>query len=266
MPLDCYQLDLFFFFTSTFFNRKNFSFKKKDIPALVGLIIFVFFMDVFRFVGLQFVPGSYAALLATLSPFLAAFFSYYIYQEKITLKKLGAIMLGVIAVVPIIIQNLQNCTDCSQWQLCIGYGALFISTVGVVVRSYFLKNLVDIKGYAIPMILGMTFVSAGAVSFLISILTETWNPIPIQSISKILPFIFFIMIFYNLLAQSLFAYLVKKYPITLITFFMLSTPLITAFFYWIFYGVNVNTLFIFSCILLTAAFVLFSYACVQHKN
>ena len=114
------------------------------------------------------------------------------------------------------------------------------------------------------MILGMTFVTAGAVSFLISVLTETWNPLPIQSISKILPFIFFIMVFYNLLAQSLFAYLVKKYPITLITFFMLSTPLITAFFYWIFYGVSVNALFIFSCVLLTGAFVLFNQE--EHKE
>lgn len=240
-------------------SKEKLTFNKKDFPTLIGLIIFVFFMDVFRFVGLQYVASSYGALLSTLSPFMAALFSYYLYKEKLNVKKLAALTLGVGAVLPVIIQSLRSCTDCTSWQLAIGYGALTISTAAVVIRSYFLKNLVGARNYSISFILGMTYLCVGSIALGISLATESWNPIPTDNIMQVAPYILFILISYSLLAQPLFAYLMKKYSVTLVTFFILSTPLITAGYNWLFYGIKVGIPFLLACVGVGVAFILFNH-------
>ncbi len=231
----------------------------KDLPALLGLIFFVFCMDGLRFFGLQYVGSSYAALLSTLSPFIAAFLSYWLYNEAITWKKIAAFCLGVLAVLPLIIKNLQTCSTCSQLELALGYSALLISTIGVVVRSYFLKDLVDKRNYTISFILGLTFLATGFICLVISLVSETWNPIPAHNLSTVIPLVIFLLLFYSLMAQPLYAHLMKKYPITLVTFFILTTPVITALINWAFYGVTVGWPFGFSCALLGVAFVIFNH-------
>ena len=138
---------LIFLTGSYLFDRKNFRLERSALKPLLGLIIFVFFMDVFRLCGLSFVSASYAALVNTLSPFIAALLAYKLSGEPLTLKKLGSIALGVIAVAPLIVQTFTTCTSCTSLELFLGYGALFISTTSVVVRTFFLKNL--IKSYEI---------------------------------------------------------------------------------------------------------------------
>ena len=239
------------------FDRERFSLKKSAFKSLLGLITFVFFMDVFRLCGLNYVSASYAALVNTLSPFIAALLAYKITGEPLTLKKLGAITLGVIAVIPLIAKTFTVCTECTTLQLFLGYSALLISTTSVVVRTFFLKDLVDVKKYPIYFILGLSFLAVGAVSLCCSLFFETWNPLPITPSIKLIKLIGFLLIAYSLCGQPLYAYLVKKYPITLITFFMLSTPIITAALNWFFYGYQIDMIFIFSCITLAVAFLLF---------
>ena len=240
-----------------FFDRKNFFIKKDGLKSLIGLITFVFFMDVFRFVGLNYVSSSYGALLSTLSPFIASLFAWHVYDEKLTKKKIMALCLGSAAVLPIVISNLTAPIVESKWLIMIGYGALFISTTSVVIRTFFLKDLVDIKKYNISMILGITFTCVGTASLIISGICEQWNPIPCTNIYSILPHIIGIMILYNIFAQPLYAYLVKKYPVTLVTFFMFATPLITVLLNYFLYNQPIQMIFIFSCILLAGAFFIF---------
>ena len=240
-----------------FFDRKHFFIKKDALKSLLGLIVFVFFMDVFRFVGLSYVPSSYSALLSTLSPFVAALFAWHLYQESLTLQKILALVLGACAVLPLVVSNLTHAAAGSRAIIAIGYGALFISTTSVVIRTFFLKDLIDIKKYNTYFILGITFLSAGLLSLCCSLCVESWNPIPCDNLTMVVPYILLLMFIYNIFAQPLYAALVKKYSITLITFFMFSTPLITAFLNKVLYGQQIPTIFVFSCFMLSGAFVLF---------
>ncbi len=94
-------------------------------------------------------------------------------------------------------------------------------------------------------------------SFFVSLGSESWNPIPLENIAIIAPILLFIFITHNLIAQPLYGYLIKKYPVTLVTFATLITPLTSASLSYFFYGQAIGFIFIFSLISLMVAFFFF---------
>lgn len=90
-----------------------------------------------------------------------------------------------------------------------------------------------------------------------SLCTETWNPIPVENIPVVAPIIFWIFISHNIIAQPLLGYLIKKYPVTLIAFASLVTPITSALLDYFLYGQKIGYVFIFSLITLIIAFRLF---------
>ena len=240
------------------FDRKNFTFKRKYWPTFAGIALFYFGMDSFRFVALQFIPSSHGALIACLSPFIAALMATFFFKEKFTTKKMFALCLGFIGVLPLIISNLGNGVENNSCLLLIvGYIIMFIAVISAVTGTFFLKKLIDVDKCSIYMSLGVALFFAGLISLIVSLLFETWNPIPVTDIATVLPIILFLFITHNLISQPLYGYLVKKYPVTLITFATLVTPVTTSALGFFLYGTNIGYPFGFALITLIIAFSIF---------
>ena len=245
----------FLFLTGVyFFDRKSFFFKSKFLPTIIGVAFFFFAMDSFRFVGLQYIPSAHAALINSLSPFIAALLATLVFKEAFTLKKLFALCLGFAGVLPLIIENIQgSLVDGLQAQLLGGYAAVFASMISGVLGTFFLKKLLDKGQYSIYMSLGMALFFGG----LLSLSLETWTPIPVTDIATVFPIIMFLFVTHNLLSQPLYGYLVRKYPVTLITFATLITPLTACLIGHCFYNQKVGFTFIGAVLSLMVAFYIF---------
>lgn len=241
------------------FDRKKWYIASRLVPALAGLAFFFFLMDSFRFVALQYVPSAHGALINSLSPFIAALFANLVFKKKFSLKKLIALCIGFFGVLPIIVQNVlsSQVTETSSFYLAGGYAALLVSTISAVVGSFFLKQLVDKEHFSILMALGIAQGIGGLVSLVISLLFEPWNPVPVTHLETVAPIILFLFVSHNLIAQPLYGYLVKKYPVTLVAFATLISPLVSCALGYFLYSQPIDYVFIFSLVTLMSSFYLF---------
>ncbi len=251
---------LIFMAGTYFFARKKFYLSSRLLPAIAGVTFFFFLMDSFRLIALRTIPSSHGALVNSLSPFIAALFANLVFKERFTLKKLIALCIGFFGVLPLILQNLlltPVTLTCSPLTQLGGYATLLVSSLSAVVGSFFLKQLVDREKYPIFMSIGIPLFLGGVLALICSLVLEPWNPIPVTNMSVALPLIAVLLVTHNLIAQPLFGYLVKKYPVTLVTFATLITPLATAVLGRCLYGQEIGYVFIFSLITLLASFYLF---------
>ena len=247
---------LIFLAGAYWFNKKEFVFKPNCLSLFTGISFFYFLMDALRFVSLKQIPSSHAALVSALSPFVAALIACWFFKEKFPLKKTIALCLGFFGVLPLIIENVSHSDiNCSISHLLGGYVAMLISVISAVVATFIFKRL--IKHYSVSLILGMTLFFGGVMSLVVSLISENWNPVPLEHIAVVAPIILFIFITHNLIAQPLYGYLVKKYPVTLITFATLVTPLTSAALGYFLYGQAIGFTFVFSLFTLMGAFFLF---------
>lgn len=239
-------------------NKKEFVFKRHCIPLFIGIAFFYFIMDVFRLISLKQIPSSHGALISALSPFVAALIAYGFFKESFSIKKVAALCLGFFGVLPLIIENVMNTdTNASVFELLGGYAAMFICIVSAVVATFIFKRLVTVSHYSVYLILGVAVFFGGIMSLICSLTTETWNPVPVENIEVVAPLILFLFVTHNLIAQPLYGYLVRKYPVTLITFATLVTPLTSALLGYFLYKQAIGFIFVFSLIALMIAFFLF---------
>ncbi len=237
-------------------NKKEFIFKRNCVFLFISMAFFYFLMDALRCVSLQHIPSSHAALISALSPFVAASIAYGFFKEKFPFKKLFALCLGFLGVLPLIIENVSRSNvNCSVFHLLGGYAAMLISVLSAVVGTFIFKRLV--AHYSVSFVLGIALVFGGIMSLVVSLISEVWNPLPIQNVALVAPILLFIFITHNLIAQPLYGYLVKKYPVTLITFATLITPLTSAVLGYFLYAQAIGYTFIFSLITLIVSFFLF---------
>lgn len=247
---------LIFIAGAYFLNKKEFVLKPKTVPLFIGISFFYFLMDALRLVSLKQIPSSHAALMSVLSPFVAALIAFSFFKEKFPLKKCFALCLGFFGVLPLIIENIVHSGGSySPYSLVSGYLAMLMSVIAAVVATFIYKRLLAF--YSLYLILGVAVFFGGIMSLAISLVSENWNPVPVENAILIAPVILFIFITHNLIAQPLYGYLVKKYPVTLVTFATLITPLTSAALGYFLYGQAIGCIFFFSLITLMVAFFLF---------
>jgi drug/metabolite transporter (DMT)-like permease len=239
-----------------FFNKEHFYIKKEHAPYIFGYSIIIFLMDALRLKALSLIISSNTAFVATLSPFIAAFFSWYFFKERFSNFKIVALFMGVVGVFPLLITNFKTPTaDISA--LIVGYGSILISTVCFVLAGVLSKTLISKKQCPFFMVVGLGMLGAGTFATVLSLLTETWNPLPIFELWPAVKLISYLFITHSLIAYPLYNYLMQIYPITLVAFAQLTVPFFTAFLSFVFLGETVEPVFFVSLFILTTSLWLF---------
>jgi|GEM_PF-1426747 len=234
--------------------------KRKTIPLFAGLALFYFLMDAFRFISLKYVPASHAALLSSLTPFITALVAHLMFKEVFPFKKLAALFLGLVAVLPLMIQNLQRSTAPSaetSFQVVTGYAAMLVCVLSIVFAVFLLKEILEKEKYPVIFSMGTALFFGGCASCIVSFFLEPWNPLPLRNPQETVPLILFIFVTHNMISQPLYGYLVRKYPVTLVTFASLVTPITSAILSFFLYDQPIGYTFTFSVVTLAAAFFLF---------
>lgn len=237
-------------------DRSNFIIKKEWIPLLSFYSVGILIMDSFRMFGLKHIPSSNAAIIATTAPFIAAFFSWWILKEKMTKKKIFALLVGFFGVMPLLFKHLTMPCD-SLYYIVLSYFAIFISTIGFVGCGMISRMLIKEKEAPFFMVIGTVMTSGGILALIASLLTETWNPVPITNLPALLFPLIYLMITHSLIAYPLYSYLVQIYPITLVAFAQLTTPFFTALLSYFFFNETISWPFFVSLAILSGSLALF---------
>lgn len=219
-------------------HRESFTFQKKHIWQLFRLALFnIYLTNVFEFWGLQYLTSVKTCFIYSLSPFLSALFSYFIFSEKMNWKKWIGLSVGLGGLSPILFTQSPNEELAGQffifsWAELAVMGAAVCSVYGWIL----LRQLVKDGGYSPIMANGLSMLVGGVFSLIHSLAVENWNPVPVLEFTPYLECVILLIVISNLVCYNLYGALLKRFSATFMSFAGFTTPIFTAIFGWIFLG------------------------------
>jgi drug/metabolite transporter (DMT)-like permease len=230
------------------FRRRDLSLKKHQLfPLILFAISAVYLTNIFEFWGLQYLTAAKACFIYSLSPFLAALFSYFQFKERITSKKLLGLIIGFVGFVPVLLsqsgaEQLLGGVSFLSWAEI----ALIIATVTSVYGWILLRKLGKDEGMSPLMTNGTSMFLGGIFALLHSLFTEEWHPLPVTNYLGFFQGVFLMIIISNLICYNLYGWLLKRFTATFLSFAGLTTPLFAAFFGWLILSETVSWTFFIS--------------------
>ncbi len=236
-----------------FMYRHLFVIKREHYLRLFSLAFFnIYLTNVMEFWGLQYLTASKTCFVYSLSPFLAAFFSFLVFHERLTKRKWLGLLVGFAGFFPILLMQSPSEELLGGWWI-FSWAELAV-LVAAAASAYgwiILRQLVRENGYPAPLVNGWSMLVGGLLALLHSRASEGWHPFPVSDYEPFFYAVIALIIVSNLLAYNLYGFLLKRFSATFLSFAGFCTPLVTALFGWAFINETISWGF-FGC-----AFVVF---------
>lgn len=240
-------------------NKQKFNFDKKTWLRIFLLgFLNIYLTNVLEFWGLKYLTSFKTCFIYSLSPFFSALFCYFLFSEKLTMKKWMGLLIGFAGFIPI----LMNQTSVEQetghflifsWaEISVMFATIF-SVYGWILLMQLVKDskLSPLTANGSSMLLGGTF------ALIQSILVESWDPLPVSNFAIYVECTLLLIVVSNLICYNLYGTLLKRYSATFISFAGLTTPLFTALYGWVFLGEVVTWPFYISFFIVLFGLIIF---------
>ncbi len=223
-------------------------------PILGFSMTGIFLTNVPEFWGLQYLPAAKAAFIYSLSPFAAAVFSYFFFNEVMTLNKLLGMAIGLFGFGVMIAVHSPgeipfNAVGYFSYPELALICAAFASAIGWII----MRHKVQKNHCTVIEALGFSMILGSCLSFACSFLWEPWNPVPIYEFPthflSFTGYLFLAIFFSNLIGYVLYTELLKTYTATFLSFAGFTEPLVAAFTGWLFLGESITWYFLLSATL-----------------
>lgn len=253
-----------------FYAREHFTFKREHFWHYVQVVFFgIYFTYIIRFWGLTKLPVSKAMFMFNLAPFMSALFSYFFFNESMSRKKWLGLTIGFIGFIPIVVskvgeENLKEFLFFSWPEVAV--------LISVVCHSYnwiLIRKLVRDHSQSPAMINGLTMFIGGIGALITSPLctlipdlpfSETFAPesyMPVNNFLKFGEYLAYVIIISNLICHNLYAYLLKTYTATFLSFAGFMSPLFAALYGWMWLNEDITWHFYLSSVIVFIGLVLF---------
>lgn len=205
--------------------------------------------------SLQYISSIESSLIFNLSPFFAALFSYFYFNEKLTKKKWLGLIIGFIGLLPLIFDHGGAMHFSTKHVLPLG--ALLISVASSAYGWIIIRELVKIRQYSFIFVNSIAMIGGGLLAFITSYIMEPWAPSPVFDCYNFIKFITLIILFSNILFSNLYSYLLNYYTVTLISFFGFLTPIFAALLGFLFLDESIDTCSLFSFVSVMIGLIMF---------
>lgn len=223
-----------------FYSHEHFHFNRKHIHYYLQIIVFGILISYFlRFWALEYITATKLLFLYNLAPFMTSLHSYFFLNEKMTRTKWLGMAIGTVGLLPM----LGSCTKaetsltdffCLSWQDI----AVIIS---VLTNSYswvVMRKLIREQQYSPMMVNGICMFAGGAIALVIAFIWE--GPCVVTHPLEFAAWLVFVIIISNIIAHNLYAYLLRSYTATFLSFAGCMGPLFAALYGWLFFDENVT--------------------------
>lgn len=219
-------------------------------------VVHIFLAFSFELIALQNMASYKAALLYNISPFITAFFSYIYFAEMLSAKKIIGLTIGflgfLIEVAGTAPQENIKAIGFISWSEV----AMFMSVVATAYGWIIMRMMVK-RGYSPLVVNGFAMIGGGFMSLAASWLSVSWSPLPVTSWQWFIILTAIIAFLNDMLFYNFYAYLLKKYTATFLSFAGFLLPIIAALFGWIFLHETITWRFVFSTMLVSVGLTLF---------
>lgn len=250
-----------------FFHPDGLKVKKSHFWQFFRLAAFnIYLTNVFEFWGLKYLTSFKTCFIYSLSPFLSALFSYFVFSEKMSMRKWLGLVIGFVGLAPILLN------ETSSEELTGHFAFLSWAEIAVIMAAIcsvygwiLLRQLVKDGDYSPYMANGLSMLIGGGMALFHSSLVETWDPVPISNMLPFLECTLLLIVISNLICYNLYGTLLKKFSATFMSFAGFVTPLFTAFLGWIFLGETVTWPFYLSAIIVFCGLTVFYQEELQNE-
>jgi drug/metabolite transporter (DMT)-like permease len=195
------------------------------------IIIGMYLNYLLRFWALSQLPAAKVSFLFNASPFFSAFYSYLLFDERISRVQWLGLFFGFVGLIPIMMT-----TSLAEQQL----GEFFfmswqeIAALGsVALHSYcwiVIRTLVKEKGYTPMTVNGIGMVSGGLIALVTSYYFDGFFPVS-EPLTYAKWFVV-VVIISNIICHNLYAYLLRHYTATFMSFAGFLGPLFSTLYAW----------------------------------
>lgn len=233
------------------FQRAELKIYKQDWVSFVKIILFhVYISYICEFWGQQYLTPAKVALLFNLTPFITAAFSYLMYRQTQTAKKLAGLIIGFVGFFPILFAH--NPTE----NVLGGFFffsapeiSLFIAVASASYAWLIVEHLVVKRHYSTLMVNGFAMLCGGIMATMTSFVVgncgeqlglsgfaRAWQPWPFNDFGTLTLWILLLIVFSNVIYYNVYAWLMHRYSPTFLSFSGLTTPLFAAMWEWLIFG------------------------------
>lgn len=232
--------------------------KRNDLFLLVQIMIFQLYLaylcDIY---AISQLTAAQASILYTLAPFIAALFSYFIFNEYMTMRKMVGMFIGFMGIVcmALVGSSMQETTS-----LCSLVGLILLFGVACNTYGYILMRiLVKKRAYHPLLITAFAMFGAGLCTLVTSFFVE--SPLLLETNNKahFAGILLSVVICGNIIAYGLNSFLLRRYTTTFISFAGFLYPLFAALFGWLFFAETVSTAFFITIFLVIVGLYIFYY-------
>lgn len=218
---------------------------------------YIFLAFVPEFWALNYLTSIKTNLLWSAQPFLAAILGFFILSEKLNYKKLVALVIGFMGMLPIIFHADQGELGLAHlFSISLPELALFVAVFSTIYGWFLIKQLLD-KGYSLSLINGITM-SLGGLLCLITSFGEQlfYHQELYNNFGAVMWYSFLLVFISNVLAYSIYGYLLGRYSITFLSFSGFTCPLFGFLFSYLM-GETIPFSYISGCALIIVGLYIF---------
>lgn len=228
-------------------NFKLWRMDRNHLWLFIKLTIFhVYFSYMFEFWGMRYVTSFKACLLFNLSPFITALLAYWLYSERLSLRKIIGLIIGLCGFLPILMASApEEMIKGSLWFLSFPEIAILISVVSAAYGWMIVQQFTRDEEYSPMMVNGMAMLAGGIMAFMSSLILEGAPHLivpagmPADTPTNVLLwhavlYISALIITANFVFYNLYGWLLTHYSATFLSFAGFTAPLFAALFGWFF--------------------------------
>jgi drug/metabolite transporter (DMT)-like permease len=240
---------------------------KKDFHIFLLITLFnTLAPAILKAYALKHMPSSEAALCGTLDPFITALYSYFLWQEKLSVYNWLGMAVGFFGVSFLILSSATPELSVTFFQF-FSYPALAAVLAVALVRYGWIlvQTLVKSNRYTPSHVNTITMLGSGVLSSLGSLCIESFSSLSIPYNYSFLGLTLYTVIIGNVISLTFYATLLKYYSSTFLSVAGFSVPLFVAFFGWLYLNETISSNFFISLISLFAGLLLFHYETVAQQ-
>lgn len=240
-------------------GKQTLSLGRKTWRRLILLAFFnIYLTNIFEFWGLRYLTSFKTCFIYSLSPFLSALFSYFLFSEKLTSKKWLGLSVGFLGFMPILLSQTSSEEQTGQlfffsWAELAVMMAAICSVYGWIL----LRQLVNEHQLSPVMANGVSMLVGGILALGHSLAIEDWHPFPVNNYPIFFESTLLLILISNLICYNLYGTLLKRYSATFMSFAGFTTPLFSALFGWLVLDEIVSWPFYLSFVIVLLGLLLF---------
>ena len=240
------------------YTNESFRIKKEHLWIFFQLaFIGIYITYIIRFWGFLFMTSAKSMFMFNLAPFATALLSYFLLNDRMTWKQWLGLAIAFIGFIPILKTSAMTTTSSSAPTpiLSLPEIAVLASVIGQSYAWILIKKLMRETHYSPTLINGTTMFAGGLFALITAPFFEGWYPV--TNTMDFIQLLLFVIVIGNLICQNLYAYLLKTYTATFLSFAGFMSPFFAAFYGWIWFGENTTWHFYASSVIVLIGLALF---------